>query len=264
MFLLYNGNEGYSKEGNRQEQVHDIQWGMVRRNAARILRSLSHNSDAADTLEKIPFELWKASNNFGDQFELLYAKVPVQTYLKIELEADTYLGRTRYVSIAQALDQAGNPVRFIGMEAETGDSAAIPVPQIQTSSVAVTRALSDFEVLVTSAGGAVSGVDRIHTALHGYLKTICREASIGFPENADVTLLFVRIREQHPKFLGLSPAVDGTNVLRGLGRVVEALNPARNDHSLAHPSEQLLDEPEALLFVNAVKSLLHYLNAKLR
>jgi hypothetical protein len=49
-----------------------------------------------------------------------------------------------------------------------------------------------------------------------------------------------------------------------LGRVVEALNPARNDHSLAHPSEQLLDEPEALLFVNAVKSLLHYLNAKLR
>ncbi len=33
---------------------------------------------------------------------------------------------------------------------------------------------------------------------------------------------------------------------------------------MAHPSEELLDEPEALLAVNAVKSLLHYLNAKLR
>ncbi len=85
MLLLYNGNEGYSLEANREEQVHDIQWGIVKRNAARTLRTLTHNADAADALESTPFELWKATNGFGDKFELLYATVPVATYLKLEL-----------------------------------------------------------------------------------------------------------------------------------------------------------------------------------
>ena len=35
-------------------------------------------------------------------------------------------------------------------------------------------------------------------------------------------------------------------------------------HSMAHPGEELLYEPEALGAVNAVKSLLYYVNTKLR
>jgi hypothetical protein len=33
---------------------------------------------------------------------------------------------------------------------------------------------------------------------------------------------------------------------------------------MAHPNEDLLEEPEAMLAANAVRSLLHYLNMKLR
>jgi hypothetical protein len=33
---------------------------------------------------------------------------------------------------------------------------------------------------------------------------------------------------------------------------------------MAHPTEELLDEPEAMLAANAVRSLLLYLNSKLR
>ena len=42
------------------------------------------------------------------------------------------------------------------------------------------------------------------------------------------------------------------------------MNPVRNYGSLAHPNENPLEEPEAMLAVNAVRSLLHYLNMKLR
>jgi hypothetical protein len=36
----------------------------------------------------------------------------------------------------------------------------------------------------------------------------------------------------------------------------------RNQASVAHPNVDLLAEPEAMLFINSVRCLLHYLNAK--
>jgi hypothetical protein len=33
---------------------------------------------------------------------------------------------------------------------------------------------------------------------------------------------------------------------------------------MAHPTDELLEEPEAMLAANAIRSLLHYLNMKLR
>jgi hypothetical protein len=45
--------------------------------------------------------------------------------------------------------------------------------------------------------------------------------------------------------------------------VVDALNPVRNRGSMAHANATLLDEPEAMLVINAVRTLLHYLNAKI-
>jgi hypothetical protein len=267
MFILFNGNESGSPEARLVEKVPDVQWGLVKRNAVRILRTIKHETEAADALEKLPFELWKGANGFGDQFELLYVKVPINMYLEIELEADTYRGKARWESIAEALEQTGNRIRFIGMDADTNTdgSATISTPQLLTKSVAVTRALSDFEVLTSSNGGPISAFDRIHTALHGYLKAVCDEAGFEYPDDADIAALFALIRERHPKFQTNSPGMERTtNILRGMARVVDALNPVRNRHSMAHPTEELLHEPEAMLGVNAVKSLLHYVNMKLR
>jgi hypothetical protein len=52
--------------------------------------------------------------------------------------------------------------------------------------------------------------------------------------------------------------------LRGFGTIVDALNPLRNKASVAHPNANLLAEPEAMLVVNSVRTVLHYLDAKLR
>jgi hypothetical protein len=48
-----------------------------------------------------------------------------------------------------------------------------------------------------------------------------------------------------------------------MAQIVDVLNPVRNQKSMAHPNEDLLEEPEAMLVANAVRTLLHYLNAKL-
>ncbi len=45
---------------------------------------------------------------------------------------------------------------------------------------------------------------------------------------------------------------------------MDSLNPIRNHASLAHPNENLLDKDEAMLFINVVRTLLQYLDEKLR
>jgi hypothetical protein len=49
-----------------------------------------------------------------------------------------------------------------------------------------------------------------------------------------------------------------------MATVVDVLNPLRNKASVAHPNEQLLAEPEALLVINSVRTLLNYLDLKLQ
>jgi hypothetical protein len=78
------------------------------------------------------------------------------------------------------------------------ETDAVATPALEITSAVVERALLDFETL-TNAHGAVSGIDRVHTALHGYLIAVCREASITAKESTDITTLFNLIRQQHPK-----------------------------------------------------------------
>jgi len=141
--------------------------------------------------------------------------------------------------------------------------AAVTTPTLATTSGTVIRALGDFEALIR-VGGAVSGVDRVHTALHGYMLEICNLENIPHTDEADITALFKLIRQHHPKFNTQPSGTEPQKVFRGLAQVVDAMNPVRNHNSMAHPNEALLEEPEAMLVVNAARSLLHYLNMKLR
>jgi hypothetical protein len=263
MFLLYVRDGSGSREVRLVERVPVVHWGLIKRNVVRIVRDLLHDGNAAEMLETMPFELWKATNGYGDAFEVLYMRVPTATYLAVELESDSYHQQASFRNIAEAMAEGSNPVRFIAMDVDPEDAPTVSTPQLQITSVAVIRALSDFEVLVSSSGGPVSGVDRIHTAFHGYLQAVCDDEGIQHPAEADITSLFTLIRNNHPKFLAHPPGAEAMKILRGLAQVVDALNPVRNDHSMAHPNPDLLDEPEAFLAVNAVKTLLHYLNMKL-
>jgi hypothetical protein len=51
-------------------------------------------------------------------------------------------------------------------------------------------------------------------------------------------------------------------VLNASGSILDALNPLRNNASVAHPNAQLLGRDEAQLVINVGRSLLTYLDAK--
>ena len=143
------------------------------------------------------------------------------------------------------------------------EADAVTTPALEITTAVVERALLDFETL-TNAHGAVSGIDRVHTALHGYLIAVCRETCIAANENADITTLFNLIRQQHPKLQIGPPGAEPQKILHGLAQSIDAMNQVRNRSSMAHSNEELLEESEAMLAANAVRSLLHYLIMRLR
>ena len=143
------------------------------------------------------------------------------------------------------------------------DGAAVGDPELRISSDVVRRAIGDAETLLRT-GGPTSAVDRVHTALHGYLMAACRDKGIGYPPDPSILDLFKLLKSDHPSLQDLGPHREAVvKVLRSLGSVMDALNPARNRGSVAHPNEQLLDPDEAMLFINAARTILQYLDAKL-
>lgn len=135
-------------------------------------------------------------------------------------------------------------------------------PTLRITSEVVERALLDAQELLR-ATGATSGVDRLHTALHGYLREVCGDAGLNISEEASLTDLFKQVREGHPAFLDMGPrSEDILRVLRALATILDSLNPLRNKASVAHPNPALLPEPEAMLVINAARSILHYVDEK--
>ncbi|WP_049273168.1 abortive infection family protein [Pseudomonas putida] len=135
-------------------------------------------------------------------------------------------------------------------------------PSLSASEV-VRRALSDADHLLAS-NGAQSAVDRLHTAMHGYLKSECSAANIGLPSDATITQAFKALRAHHPALSDLGRHQEQVGrILQSFAAVLDALNPVRNHGSVAHPNEHLIEPAEALLVVNAARTIFHYLSCKL-
>jgi len=131
------------------------------------------------------------------------------------------------------------------------------------TSEVVSIAIQDAETLIKN-NGATSGVDRIHTALHGYLKVVCDEACIDYEKDASLAALYRLIQNQHPAFQqSKSGSYEITKIIRALSAIIDALNPIRNRQSVAHPNENLLEQPEAMLVINSSRTILNYLDSKI-
>lgn len=220
--------------------------------------------EALDILEKYPFELWEGTNGFGDPFELLYLRTNSNVYEELAEHVSPQWA-WRYTGLAEMFERYGRPIRFIAIEAdEKFDTMAdVPDPAFDAASDVVNRAFNDIAVLIGTQG-PISCIDRYHTMLHGYMKEVCRKAGIEFRDSADVVALYKRIEENHPAF---SVRVTGEHqirtIMQSLVSTVDALNPVRNDRSMAHATDALLKESEAMLVVNAVKTIMNYLTSRL-
>jgi hypothetical protein len=142
-----------------------------------------------------------------------------------------------------------------------GGGVEHPSPTVTSDSVR--RALADAETLIERAE-AGHAVDRVHTALHAYLKALCDAAGINVDEGASITHILKALRKGHPALEADGPrASDIDSILKGMSSIIDKLQPVRNRASLAHPNP-ILPEPEANLVINAVRTVFHYLDQKLR
>lgn len=146
------------------------------------------------------------------------------------------------------------------------EGESLPVvsnPSLTITSDVVERAIADAQALIESTG-ATSAVDRVHTLLHGYLKEVCRQSGIVIGEDANITAIFRELRMNHPRFqsaVNTSRNID--RLIRSLGGILDVFNPIRNRESMSHPNEALLEEPEAILFINVARSILQYINTRI-
>jgi hypothetical protein len=198
--------------------------------------------------------------------ELFYGKITTSAGTPV---ADLLCESATTKLTALALDECSEStklalyaaIRRDGFMTERVSSVSAPKPAI--TSATVEAALQDAETLLRSSGPA-NALDRVHTAFQGYLERICEEANIPVNEDVPITALFAQIRSKHPKLIVSDPQANQmmVQVTRGLAQVVDALNPIRNNKTLAHPNP-LLDEAEAMLAINAIRTMLHYLDKKL-
>lgn len=139
------------------------------------------------------------------------------------------------------------------------------VPEVMpTGAEAVQLALADAQSLIESRGHT-SAVDRVHTGLHGFLKRACSDAHLSFARDATANQLLKLLLESHPSFQDLGPhGHEVGKLVRSSLSIVDTMGTLRNRASLAHPNEQLLGRDEALLAINLCRSLLHFLDAKLK
>ena len=261
----------YSGSGSHEVQVlceviPDSAWAIQKRSVVRLLEARG-DAQASSILQNTPFELREGTNGFGDEFCILYYRSPLDPYIAIAEQFEQGESGLAYHRIAAAVTEAGHYIRFIVLDLDTDtdvDTVPIATPSLEISSDAVQRALADAEHLI-QARGAASGVDRVHTAFHGYLRAVATKERLPYSKDSSITDLFALLRAKHPALAGREPRVsDIDRVLRSIAAIVDALNPVRNQATTAHPNELILREAEAMLVINSVMTLLHYLDARLR
>jgi hypothetical protein len=154
-------------------------------------------------------------------------------------------------------------VQILDVAAEYAGAAPVASPNTVITSPIVRQAISDAEHLL-KANGATSSIDRVHTAMHGFLIAACDSESITHPKEASINKLLKLLRKNHPKLNDLGHREqDIDQILNSSAAILNAFNPLRNQGSVAHPNKHLIGKSEAMLVINIARSLIHYLDSKL-
>lgn len=258
MIVLAHGSGAQGFESLERALAPEV-WLRVKNTALQLLRRRGQE-DAAHALEAYPFELFHGTNGFNDEFYVLEAALPIERYVELSAAKADASGTSTYREIRKVFSELGYYVRFIAAELVSDDLPVVSPPALEVTSQAVDRALRDAEHLISSSG-APSAVDRVHTAFHGYLLVLCAEAGVTVSSDLSTTQLFKLLRAQHPSIAAGFSSDEPNRIVNSLANIVDALNPIRNKSSLAHPNSSLLSEAEAMLVINTVRTLFHYLNA---
>lgn len=203
----------------------------------------------------------------SETFQLLHFKTDMKRYVEIEQENEneSHFAHFVFPEIVNAFETLQVPLRYIVMEMDLSENVqpVAPPAKMVTTSAMVDAAFEDAEMLIRTRGAA-HGLDRMHLMLHAYLKGVCIDENITYEDESSVSRLFWLLKKNHRQLqIGDRESRQAMQkILGGLTQIIDASNPVRNSKSMAHPNE-LLSDPEAILVLNAMRSLLHYLDKRL-
>lgn len=243
-----------------------------------IMEAILRNKKLNDLLNLIETDLDLAKDN------LLESKRLFNTIIEIGAQLSAYIGPDMSVKQSLELKKIKSQINYMHLrESVTYQRASqdlkplknyivalleegiasVPTPDLVITSDIVTRALQDAQTL-TIKNGAPRGLDRLHTAFHGYLRKVCDDAKIPYPDNSSITQLWKELRENHPVLNTKSSNKDKIDtIVKSISNVVDAFNQMRNQASPAHPNETL-EKAEAIFVINTVNTVLSYLNMKFK
>ncbi|PTP96356.1 hypothetical protein FCV85_17870 [Vibrio sp. F13] len=155
--------------------------------------------------------------------------------------------------INQILSRHGMPCHINNGKLVMAGNVQVPEPP-ESMSQTVIRALQDAKTLPPA-----SAIDRVHTALHAYIVSLCQDASIPLDSGVTAQKAFKELKSNHPALQsqGNRPS-EVANVLNSMAATINALGTIRNHASLAHNNELLL-EPEAQAMINAAMTIFRYI-----
>lgn len=142
------------------------------------------------------------------------------------------------------------------------DEPGILLPEAKSARQEVRAALEGAALLIREQGPA-HAVDRLHTALQGYMIQKAKEGGAHLAGGEPIDSLIMLLWKHHPRFEGdrnAHPAV--VKILRAQAKTLDALDDVRDDESQAHPND-LIGEEEAHLVFSAGVLLFSYLERKL-
>lgn len=262
MIYLYHGG-GASISAFLGDVLHPDEWRDLRSATVRLLRARKQ-AKAAEALNAYPFELLRATNDFGDDFSALRFVANLDQYVNLSELQNSKTIEAPFHVIATTITELGTFVRFVVVELEsTAGLAPVQPPAPQFTTEAVDRALADAELLIKSRGPE-HAVDRVHTAIHGYLRGALELIGENTSQTDTATELFKRLREVFPQIREqVTGSAETKRLIMALAQILDTLGTLRNNASGAHPNSYILQPPEAMLAINAARSLLHYLDDRL-
>lgn len=142
---------------------------------------------------------------------------------------------------------------------ENDTQRIVTQPDLKLSNETVYSALDDAERTVNE-GKPQNAVDRVHTAVQGHLRHICKEQDISHVEKDTIAGLSSKLRQHYKDSKDVSNNDPIIQVLNGITSIFEGMNTLRNRASLSHSENKLLDKHEALLVINISRSLMAYLD----
>lgn len=133
-------------------------------------------------------------------------------------------------------------------------------PTLANASKNVYEALAQAEHLIATIG-ATSAYDRTHTALHGFLQTVCDKNHITYAPLDSITALLPKVNN----LIKSKVNDDGRNekvfaMLRSANAILDNINYLRNNNSMSHPTEELLNEDDARFAINLTRSIMSYID----